>query len=43
MGQLPPEDLNREIERLWTRLGSASVDTVAPWTPSGSGSPMTCS
>ena len=29
MGHLPPEDLNREIERLWTRLG-----TVSPEAPS---------
>lgn len=40
MGQLPPEDLNREIERLWTRLGSASVDTVAPWTPPSPGAEL---
>lgn len=26
VGHLPPEDLSREIERLWTRLGSASPE-----------------
>jgi len=29
---MPPEDLSREIERLWTRLGSAAPD-AAPFSP----------
>lgn len=28
MGHLPPEDLSREIERLWTRLGTASSEAA---------------
>jgi hypothetical protein len=32
VGHLPPEDLSREIERLWTRLGTAS-DSAAPTAP----------
>lgn len=28
MGNLPPEDLSREIERLWTRLGSTSAEAA---------------
>lgn len=30
MGNLPPEDLSRDIERLWTRLGSASAEAAPP-------------
>lgn len=30
MGHLPPEDLSREIERLWTRLGAASAEAAPP-------------
>lgn len=37
MGHLPPEDLSREIERLWTRLGSAANDAAPPAGPSPSG------
>ncbi|MBI5247135.1 MAG: hypothetical protein HY923_08130 [Elusimicrobia bacterium] len=40
MGQLPPEDLNREIERLWTRLGTASTEAVVPWTPPSAGAEL---
>ena len=32
MGHLPPEDLSREIERLWTRLGTVS-DLASPPPP----------
>lgn len=41
MGHLPPEDLSREIERLWTRLGTAS-DAAAPAssTPSSAGAEL---
>ena len=41
MGHLPPEDLNREIERLWTRLGSvADTAPTAPSAPSAAGAEL---
>lgn len=33
VAHLPPEDLNREIERLWARLGSVSADSAPPSAP----------
>ncbi len=30
MGNGPPEDLSREIERLWTRLGTVSTEAATP-------------
>ncbi|UPT73071.1 MAG: hypothetical protein M0D55_14350 [Elusimicrobiota bacterium] len=33
MGNLPPEDLNREIERLWARLGGVAADAAPPSSP----------
>lgn len=41
MGHLPPEDLSREIERLWTRLGSASdVAPASQSAPSAAGAEL---
>lgn len=38
---MPPEDLSREIERLWTRLGSASAEAAPPpGAPSAAGAEL---
>jgi hypothetical protein len=34
---MPPEDLSREIDRLWSRLGTAPVDSPAPLPPPAGG------
>ena len=41
MGHLPPEDLSREIERLWSRLGSVSADAAPlPSMPASAGAEL---
>ncbi len=41
MGNLPPEDLSREIERLWARLGTVSTEAAAPSSsPAAAGSAL---
>ncbi|MBI3289436.1 MAG: hypothetical protein HYZ74_07960, partial [Elusimicrobia bacterium] len=42
MGNLPPEDLSREIERLWARVGSSSTEPMItpPTSPLSGGSEL---